>query len=279
MIISKVMSSITTTLQSQLNSVVTKYITSPTHKQPAELLGNLTNLWKSNVCTQITILATQVALDSLLSKAIENSQKLTEFLSDLNSLLSNISDLVRGNSSGISLEGLSESISQSLVNMDSNVAMKASVSNVSAAVDSALNSNVFEEISQVPYGISKYQLIKLQNLKLVLLNFQLKVQKILELDSNLAGFKDSFDWQSMLHYDWSSREEKVTISILGTGMGYGNQYMGSSCRLVLTPLLERTLYTLLRATKGGGGALLTGEEVGACSVVLKQIHMYADIQI
>lgn len=203
----------------------------------------------------------------MLSKAVENSQKLPEFLSEINSLLNSVSDLVRGGNTGPSLVEPSGSTVQSLVNMDSNVAMKSSVSNVSVAVDSALNSNVFEEISQVRYGISKHQLVKLQNLRLVLFNFKLKAQKILDLNSNMVGFKDSFEWQSMLHYDWSSREQKASISILGTCVRYGSQYTGSSCRLVLTPLLERTLYSLLRATEGGGGTMLTGKEVGGKCLV------------
>ena len=273
LIISKVMSSISSTLQSQLGNVVGKFITpSPAHKQPIKSLSDLPNLWKTNkVSTQITTLATQISLETTLSKAIENSQKLSEFLSEINTLLNAVSDLIKG-SSNVSQVGLPEvlmSAGASQIcqdNMESNVALKDSVSNMSA-VGSTSNSGVFGEQINNIYGISKYQLVKLQNIQLVLLNYKLKAANFLELGSN-STLNDSFEWQSMLHYEWSPREQKASISILGTRLVYGYQHTGSSSRLLVTPLMERTLYSLLQAVRRGGGAMLTGEEVSCvyCNV-------------
>ncbi len=271
MIISKLMASVSSTLQSQISNVITKFIMpSPSHKQPIESLSNLPNLWKSNkVSTQISILGTQISLENNLSKAIENSQKLSEFVSEINSLLNTVSDLIKGSPTNVSLPEVLMSGSSQICqdNMESNIALKDSVSNMSA-VDSTSNSGVFGERVQMNnmYGISKYQLVKLQNIQLVLLNYKLKAAIFLELESN-STLKDSFEWQSMLHYEWLPREQKASITILGTRLMYGYQYTGSSSRLLLTPLLEKTLYSLLQAIGTEGGAVLTGEEVGYWAII------------
>ena len=166
-------------------------------------------------------------------------------------------------------------------NMESNIALKDSVSNMSA-VDSTSNSGVFGERVQMNnmYGISKYQLVKLQNIQLVLLNYKLKTAIFLELESN-STLKDSFEWQSMLHYEWLPREQKASITILGTRLMYGYQYTGSSSHLLLTPLLEKTLYSLLQAIGTEGGAVLTGEEVGYWAIIYlcrKKTYILAFVQ-
>ena len=259
MIVSKVMTSVTSTLQSQLNAVFTKYITtSPTHKQTLlESLANLPNLWKSNVSAQIISLATQLALEMVLTKAIQNSAMLNELLAEVGSLLKTATDLLRGKAlPDASMVGFPEAPSQSQVNMESNVALKASMSNIESDVGSGL----FGQVTQISRSeITKHQLIRLQNIQLVLWNYKLKIEQLSSLEPT-PSLSEGFEWQSMLHYEWSSREQRSYITSLNTRLVYGYQYTGCAARMVITPLMERTMYSMLRAIDSGG-ALLTGDQV------------------
>ena len=68
------------------------------------------------------------------------------------------------------------------------------------------------------------------------------IQKL--INSNVSSTSD-FDWVSQLRYYWE--EDMVKVRMITSTLDYGNEYLGNSSRLVITPLTDRCYRTLMGA--------------------------------
>lgn len=236
-----------------------------------ESLSNIVNVWKSNLSAQITLLTTQIALELALRKSVDTAarEKFTDKLGDFKTEILSLLQFVTGFLNGtITIEGevtqLNESLGlvQSDSQVNSNVDLKTSVSNLDANENTS-SCNLLSEVicsRRESKKLERHFKSKLQSLLQILSNFRLKVEHLMD-SGHLSDMNESFQWQSYLHYEWVSQEQKCVITSLGTRLDYGFQYTGSSPRIMITPQMEKTMYSLMRATDASRGGLLCGEEV------------------
>ncbi len=271
--------SLSTTLQDQLTIAITKHILrSDASSSQSSTLTSLPAIWSSSFATQVTVLSTQIALELCMASAVEETSStqskapLQELYKEIGSLIAAASQLVHGKSSVTETipETCSVAVPQSdsQLCLDSNIALRASASNVHG-VESALSSELLiPDLQRVlrPSGlshgyVSRDQTNKLQIVLLILSAYRQKIEQLCNLNCSpkLSG---SFLWQSMLRFNWSSREQRCYLSTLDARIFYGNHYSGSWMKVVLTPATEKVLVFLLKAVQEGSSPLIQGPPVG-----------------
>ena len=96
---------------------------------------------------------------------------------------------------------------------------------------------------------------------MVLSSYRYKAEEIKSaLSTTSRNISNSFQWQSLLHYEWSMQDSVASITTLGASLSYGCHYTGSAGRLVLTPHMEKAVCYLLQAVKQGNSSLILGKE-------------------
>ena len=71
-----------------------------------------------------------------------------------------------------------------------------------------------------------------------------------DLTKKAVSNVDDFEWASQLRYTWDedeNGERGVTVRMINAAIPYGNEYLGNSSRLVITPLTDRCYRTLMGA--------------------------------
>ena len=72
---------------------------------------------------------------------------------------------------------------------------------------------------------------------------------VAELAAKNVPTPDDFEWASQLRYTWDTidGEKAVMVRMINAAIPYGNEYLGNSSRLVITPLTDRCYRTLMGA--------------------------------
>ncbi|XP_033103095.1 dynein heavy chain 9, axonemal-like [Anneissia japonica] len=76
--------------------------------------------------------------------------------------------------------------------------------------------------------------------------------------SGETGLTESFEWQSQMQYCWTPENATLTVKSMLNEFEYGFEYMGSTSRLVQTPVTEKAYLTLIQAIKAHMGAMGVG---------------------
>lgn len=221
------------------------------------LTNKLPHIWSSPLATQIVTLATQIALEIGLNQALQNGDSvklLKVFRKEIISLVSLAVTSLKGKSlveEDVTRTQPSDSqrhISTNDQDHDTNVTIK----------QGGVSQNQKHSRS---YLVPKSHTAKMETIVTLLTTFQHKLKGLQSVMSSVRNITSSFHWQSMLHYNWSTHDSQASISAMGSSLSYGYHYTGSAMRLVLTPLMERSMCFLLDAVKQGNSSLILGKEV------------------
>ena len=270
-IISQLMSSLSSTLQAQLTNAVTSYVTpnsSQSEQQQApqfSSLSNLSHIWKSSLAMQVIVLVTQIALEIGLSQVVQKQESEAEkmlegFIKEVDSLTSLAVALIKGKI----LDGINDVTKPHPSNIGQ-PSISQEQQGTSAVVITGEGPTPIHEgqRSSSAYLVPKSQIQKMENIILVLSSYRYKAEDIKSsLSTTSRNISNSFQWQSLLHYEWSMQDSMASITTLGASLSYGCHYTGSAGRLVLTPRTEKALCYLLQAMKQGTSSLVLGKEVG-----------------
>ena len=202
------------------------------------------------LATQIVTLATQIALDIGLSQVVQGSDptKLIEkFLREIISLTGSSVTLLNGKC--LPEEDVTKPHTSDVTQLSTGQDQENS-----APIQENIISNT--DISKTlkfsrAYLVPKSHIRKMENIVLILSSYRYKAEKLQSVLPTEQNISSSFHWQSLLHYDWSTHDTQATISTIGASLSYGYHYTGSAARLVLTPVMERSLCFLLEAVKQG----------------------------
>jgi hypothetical protein len=262
------MSSLSSTLQAQLTNAVTNYVPhSSTHSEQQQerqfpSLSNLPHIWKSSLATQVIVLVTQIALEIGLSQAVQKQDSETEkmvesFIEEIASLTSLAVGIIKGKF----LEDTNDvtkphptDIGQPSISHDQDT---------SAVIITGEGPTPIHEIqrSSSAYLVPKSQIQKMENIIMVLSSYRYKADEIKSaLSTTSYNISNSFQWQSLLHYEWSMQDSVASITTMGASLSYGCHYTGSAGRLVLTPCMEKAVCYMLQAVKQGSSTLVLGKE-------------------
>ena len=261
-IISQLIKSLSSSLHSHLTNVMANHILpSPDpHRSsgpPFTSLVDLPTVWQSTVATQISILATQIALELAVNEALKDgttSTKLVENLLEEIERLTNFAvTLLKGKP--LQYDDIVEPHPSNSVQHQSSSRKQ---DNTTVTQDSG---DIHEDEKSETVLVAKHRVKKLESIVMVLASFRYKIEGVLSILPTVRNVANSFHWQSLLHYEWSVHDSQAFISSLGSSLSYGYRYTGSACRLVLTPAMERSLGFLLEAVREGNSGVVLGREV------------------
>lgn len=256
-IITSLLTSLTATLRSQLNTAISSFIyKSESTPTPLSPLSSLPSLWTSQLATQVILLTTQLGLDLALTSALQEMEKgnraaLERTSTELDKLVRAAVRMLQGQP--VAAEG-------------------AEQEQAAPALRGPYPPNETEEGGRVL--VSLEQTNCLQSILLILCSHRQQLQDVEQRGG--SGPTESFAWQSRLRWTWSSTERTCHISTAGASLCYGCHYTGSSGRIVLTPPTERALVFLLQAACQGHSAVLNGREVSGelCMYMYRYVCMW-----
>ena len=266
-IISQLISSLSSTLHSQVLNTITSYVLSspsPHHSQKQfPSLSSLPLIWKEALATQVIILVTQIALEISLNQALQAPKSLIDnLLKEISSLTSLAVSALRGKSH-LEDDVTKPDSTNALQNHDlDDTTLKASTSDTQME-EGVISSTVVNEAHRTSrtYLVPRSHTKKMESIVMVLGSYRYKVKGLQSVLSSVHNVLSSFHWQSMFHYEWSAHDNQASVTTLGASLSYGYHYTGSATRLVLTPLLEKSMCFLLDAAKQGNSSLILGKEV------------------
>ena len=270
-IITQLFSSISSTLQSQLVNTIQNHIlqdNSDSSHNPdnpfASLSHQLPLVWNSTQATQVITLATQIALDMCLNQALQGSES-TKRLENFFEEMASLTSLAVASLKGKSL--LEDDVTKSHTPDHST---SRDQENVTLGQESVTDI----QKSSRAYHVPKSHTVKIENVIMLLTSFWHKMEGLKSILSSVRNISSSFHWQSLLHYEWSHHDGIAIISTLGTSLSYGYHYTGSAMRMVLTPVMERSLCFLLDAVKQGNSSLIVAKEVRQSVNILYVFNKY-----
>lgn len=212
------------------------------------------------LATQIVTLATQIALDIGLNQAVQGSDptKLIEkFLKEITSLTGSAVSLLSGKYLP------EEDVTQPHTSDVTQLSTDQDQENSALVQENIISNTAINETLKhsLAYLVPKSHIRKMEDIVLILSSYRYKAEKLKSVLPTEQNISSSFHWQSLLHYDWSTHDTQATISTIGASLSYSYHYTGSAARLVLTPVMERSLCFLLEAVKLGNSSLVVGNEV------------------
>ena len=284
-IVSQLLTSTTSTLQSHLSHALTNYATpkSPTashHQDSLMSLSTLHSLWSSDLPTHTLILASNIILELALSKAVqEATAKGSKWPLD---------DLAR--EVHISLKALSQGkIKEERINSDtarSNNEEKQfrAESSVAFAPNGGIEPSSEQLVNEQESSQSKdlkshvlsmVQAMRMQRIVTTIYGYKRKISELRQLMDASPGLDliTSFNWQSMLRVEWSSKKKACLVTSLDTSLSNGYSYSETSRPLLLVSQSEKTLCSLLQAVKCGTNTLMVGSTV--CSLCYNYTVSYS----
>jgi len=116
-----------------------------------------------------------------------------------------------------------------------------------AAHASTVSAQLMEIVEKVRGKLTKLQRKTLS--ALVVLEVHAR-DVVAELAEKGVPSVEDFDWASQLRYTWDTMDDGkdgVTVRMINAAIAYGNEYLGNSSRLVITPLTDRCYRTLMGA--------------------------------
>ena len=214
------------------------------------------------------ILATQIALDIGLSQAVQKQDSETEkmvesFVEEINSLTSLAVALMKGKSLDDNVDVTKphpSDFDQPSISHDpdtTTVIITGEGPTITTPIHEGQRSSHARLVSKIQ---------KMENIIMVLSSYRYKAVEITSVLSEIRNVSNSFRWQSLLHYEWSTQDSQASLATMGASLRYGCHYTGSAGRLVLTPAMEKAVCYLLRAVKQGDSSLVMGKEVSTLYV-------------
>jgi len=114
------------------------------------------------------------------------------------------------------------------------------------ALKKTLDNQILEIVELVRGKLSPGARISLGALTVIDVHQRDVVEEL--MNDNIDSTSD-FAWLSQLRYYFEENERQLWVHIINTEYKYGNEYLGNSGRLVITPLTDRCYRTLMGALK------------------------------